>query len=55
MTLAEATRRLIVYITDYPAYELYTETLRKGIFDKKDKQMRLIIGRHRRVSIVEVI
>ncbi|KFY00413.1 hypothetical protein O988_03317 [Pseudogymnoascus sp. VKM F-3808] len=43
----------------YPAYELFTEDLRKGVFrgnaDKKGSQLRLIVGRDRRVIEVEQI
>lgn len=46
---------LIAYLTkDYPAYELYTETLRAGIFkDEKGKQLRLVVGKDRRVKSVQ--
>ncbi|KAK0357417.1 hypothetical protein LTR94_000451 [Friedmanniomyces endolithicus] len=38
---------------DYPAYELYTDQLRNGIFgDEKDKQLRLVVGRDRKVKEV---
>ncbi|TKA51111.1 hypothetical protein B0A55_12541, partial [Friedmanniomyces simplex] len=37
----------------YPAYELYTDTLRSGIFgDEKGKQLRLVVGRDRKVKQV---
>ena len=40
----------------YPAYELFTEELRKGVFKgdagKKGSQLRLIVGRDRRVKEV---
>ncbi|OBT66083.1 hypothetical protein VE03_05171 [Pseudogymnoascus sp. 23342-1-I1] len=43
----------------YPAYELFTEDLRKGVFKgdagKKGSQLRLIVGRDRRVKEVEQI
>ncbi|KFY25249.1 hypothetical protein V493_04741 [Pseudogymnoascus sp. VKM F-4281 (FW-2241)] len=43
----------------YPAYELFTENLRKGVFGgdaaKKGSQLRLIVGRDRRVKEVEQI
>jgi D-glycerate 3-kinase len=42
----------------YPAYELYTDELRKGVFkgpEDKGKQMRLIVGRDRRVKEVILI
>jgi hypothetical protein len=34
---------------------LYTETLRKGIFDDKGRQLRLVVGKDRRVQAVEKI
>ncbi|KAK0325756.1 hypothetical protein LTR82_003293 [Friedmanniomyces endolithicus] len=35
----------------YPAYELYTDRLRNGIFgDEKDKQLRLVVGKDRKVK-----
>ncbi|OCL10456.1 P-loop containing nucleoside triphosphate hydrolase protein [Glonium stellatum] len=39
----------------YPAYELYTPTLRKGIFGPGDKgrQLTLVVGQDRRVKSVE--
>ena len=40
--------------TDYPAYELYTDTLRKGIFHQTGKQLRLIVDKHRKVQEVEL-
>jgi D-glycerate 3-kinase len=43
----------------YPAYELFTENLRNGVFrgdpEKKEGQLRLIVGRDRRVKVVEKI
>ncbi|KFY73160.1 hypothetical protein V499_06733 [Pseudogymnoascus sp. VKM F-103] len=43
----------------YPAYELFTEELRKGVFKgdegKKGSQLRLIVGRDRRVQEVQQI
>lgn len=40
----------------YPCYELYTEVLRHGIFDgEKDKQLRLVVGKDRRVKAVHRI
>ncbi|KAF2201479.1 putative uridine/cytidine kinase [Delitschia confertaspora ATCC 74209] len=41
----------------YPAYELYTENLRKGIYKpaKAGRQLRLIVGRDRRVKSVQTI
>jgi D-glycerate 3-kinase len=41
---------------DYPAYELYTEPLRCGIFTQQQgAQMRLVVGRNRKIKAVEVI
>ena len=38
---------------DYPAYELFTDTLRSGIFgSEKERQLRLVIGEDRRVKDV---
>ncbi|GME65995.1 Uridine cytidine [Neofusicoccum parvum] len=38
----------------YPAYELYTDTLRAGIFKgEKGRQLRLVVGKDRRVKTVE--
>ena len=43
-------------ITDYPAYELYTEVLRNGIFaDEKYKQLRFVVGKDRKVKEVHRI
>jgi D-glycerate 3-kinase len=43
----------------YPAYELFTDDLRKGVFrgdaGKKGSQLRLIVGRDRRVIKAEQI
>ncbi|EON66118.1 hypothetical protein W97_05361 [Coniosporium apollinis CBS 100218] len=40
----------------YPAYELYTETLRTGIFGTdKRRQLRLVVGKDRRVKTVHRI
>ena len=41
---------------DYPAYELYTENLRNGVFpERKERQVRLVIGQDRRVrKVVEI-
>lgn len=42
--------------TDYPAYELYTDVLRQGIFlQDKGKQLRLVVGEDRKVREVQVI
>lgn len=38
---------------DYPAYELYTDVLRTGIFgEDKGKQLRLVVDKNRRVKDV---
>lgn len=43
----------------YPAYELFTGDLRKGVFhgdpEKQGSQLRLVVGRDRRVKTVEQI
>lgn len=40
----------------YPAYELYTDVLRNGIFsDEKEKQLRFVVGKDRRVKEVHSI
>jgi len=41
----------------YPAYELYTENLRRGVFsaEQQGAQMRLVVGRDRKVKEVETI
>jgi D-glycerate 3-kinase len=40
----------------YPCYELYTDVLRQGIFDgEKGKQLRLVVGKDRRVKDVHKI
>ncbi|THX31376.1 putative uridine/cytidine kinase [Aureobasidium pullulans] len=38
----------------YPAYELYTDVLRKGIFHQTGKQLRLVVNKQRRVEEVEI-
>ena len=41
---------------DYPAYELYTDVLRNGIFgSEKGKQLRLLVDKNRRVKDVQQI
>jgi len=41
---------------DYPAYELYSDTLRAGIFyGEKGKQLRFVLGRDRKVKQIEKI
>lgn len=40
--------------TDYPAYELYTDVLRKGIFQQTGKQLRLVVNKQRKVEEVEL-
>lgn len=37
---------------DYPAYELYTEVLRKGIYPEPGRQLRLVVGKDRKVKDV---
>ena len=37
---------------DYPAYELYTEVLRKGIYPEQGRQLRLVVGKDRKVKDV---
>ncbi len=39
----------------YPAYELFTETLRKGVFEDKGRQLRIVVGQDRKVVSVEKI
>ncbi|KAI9654511.1 MAG: hypothetical protein M1821_006601 [Bathelium mastoideum] len=39
----------------YPAYELYTDTLRNGIFKDKGRQLRLVVGQDRKVQKVEFL
>jgi D-glycerate 3-kinase len=47
---------VLTSMTDYPAYELYTDVLRQGIFPgEKGKQLRLVVGKDRRVKKVMVI
>ncbi|KAG9571770.1 putative uridine/cytidine kinase, partial [Aureobasidium melanogenum] len=38
----------------YPAYELYTDVLRKGIFQQTGKQLRLVVNKQRKVEEVEL-
>lgn len=49
--------------TDYPSYELFTDTLRRGVFkpaqgisvsesEWRDRQLRLVVDRNRRVQEV---
>ncbi|KAK7700743.1 hypothetical protein SLS57_011995 [Botryosphaeria dothidea] len=47
--------QVINFVNDYyPAYELYTDTLRAGIFKgEKGRQLRLVVGKDRRVKSVE--
>ena len=42
-------------IADYPAYELYTDVLRKGIYPEKGRQLRLMVGKDRRVEEVTML
>jgi len=56
MSRAEVVRFVDGY---YPAYELFTETLRDGLFGGleggKGRQLRLVVGRDRRVKeVIEV-
>jgi hypothetical protein len=61
----DAATVLVVYLVmttnrtwdlDYPCYELYTDVLRNGIFSgRQGKQLRLVVGRDRRVKEVERI
>ncbi|CAK4031965.1 related to ATP-binding, pantothenate kinase [Lecanosticta acicola] len=40
----------------YPCYELYTDVLRNGIFgEEKGKQLRLVVGKDRKVKEVHKI
>lgn len=42
--------------TDYPSYELFTQTLRRGIFpDEPGKQLRLVVNQQRKLVKHEVI
>lgn len=43
---------LVLTRIDYPAYELYTEVLRKGIYPESGRQLRLVVGKDRRVKDV---
>ena len=45
---------LLTSYIDYPAYELYTDVLRKGIFHQTGKQLRLVVNKQRRVEEVEI-
>lgn len=41
---------------DYPSYELYTDRLRAGVFNEgKDRQLRLVLGKNRRIEKVIMI
>jgi D-glycerate 3-kinase len=42
----------ILTMVDYPAYELYTDVLRDGIYPEKGRQLRLMVGKDRRVKEV---
>ena len=45
------TRKATLTTTDYPAYELYTDRLRTGVFGPNSgKQLRLIVGKDRKVK-----
>ena len=42
--------------TDYPAYELYTDVLRNGIYEgETGRQLRLVVGHDRKVQQVVVL
>lgn len=46
----------LVPFSDYPAYELYTDVLRNGIFPgEKGKQVRMVVGKDRKVKEVHRI
>ena len=45
---------ILLTYTDYPAYELYTDVLRKGLFHQTGKQLRLVVNKQRRVEEVEI-
>jgi len=56
MSRAEVVRFVDGY---YPAYELFTKALREGVFkgreDAKGRQLRLVVGRDRRVKeVIEI-
>jgi D-glycerate 3-kinase len=38
--------------TDYPAYELFSDALRRGLFEDEGRQLRLIVGKDRRVKYI---
>lgn len=45
---------------DYPSYELYTDELRKGLFrdkgrEMRGKQLRLVVGKDRKVKETEIV
>ena len=45
-----------VLLSDYPAYELYTDVLRNGIFgDERRKQLCFVVGKDRKVKEVHHI
>lgn len=49
-------RQCLIVRADYPAYELYTDVLRNGIFGgEKGKQLRLVVGKDRKVKEVHHI
>lgn len=51
-TLVFVRRGWPLTVLDYPAYELYTEVLRKGIYPEAGRQLRLVVGKDRRVKEV---
>lgn len=39
----------------YPAYELFEEGVRKGVLGERGRQLRLVVGRNRRVKeVIEI-
>ena len=49
-------QRRLIHLPDYPAYELYTDVLRNGIFaDEKGKQLRMVVDKNRRLKEVHRI
>jgi hypothetical protein len=43
---------VILTFPDYPAYELYTQVLKNGIYPEPGRQLRLVVGKDRRVKDV---
>lgn len=48
-------KQVLMTNLDYPAYELYTEVLRHGIYHEQGKQMRLVVDKTRKVKEVHKI